>query len=59
MHQKGVCHRDLKPNNVLLTADEPPVVKIADFGESIIIRDGTRLHVRNNHVLVGMLVFGP
>ena len=32
-HQKGVIHRDLKPNNVLVgEVDDKPVAKVIDFG---------------------------
>jgi len=32
-HQKGIIHRDIKPNNVMVTqVDEEPTIKIIDFG---------------------------
>lgn len=63
-HSKGVIHRDIKPQNLLLTADKQ-TVKIADFGvartsenslDSPITRVGTNMFAPPEHspMLAGM-----
>jgi serine/threonine protein kinase len=54
-HAGGVIHRDIKPQNLLLTADRQ-VVKIADFGvarlaahEGAITRVGTNIYAAPEH----------
>jgi eukaryotic-like serine/threonine-protein kinase len=54
-HQHGVIHRDIKPQNLLLTADQH-VIKIADFGvakieaaEGAITRVGTDVYAAPEH----------
>lgn len=54
-HKCGVIHRDIKPQNLLLTADEV-TVKIADFGvaridagEGVITRVGTNIYAAPEH----------
>jgi serine/threonine protein kinase len=54
-HACGVIHRDIKPQNLLLTADRQ-TVKIADFGvakleatEGIITRVGTNVYAAPEH----------
>ncbi|MEP6740917.1 MAG: serine/threonine protein kinase [bacterium] len=54
-HECGVIHRDIKPHNLLLTADRQ-VVKIADFGvarleatEGVITRVGTNIYSAPEH----------
>lgn len=32
VHSKGISHRDLKPDNIMIAADDPVKVKITDFG---------------------------
>jgi len=34
MHNNGVCHRDLKPNNILCSTDGSLNIKITDFNVS-------------------------
>jgi serine/threonine protein kinase len=54
-HQSGIIHRDIKPQNLLLTEDRK-VVKIADFGvarvaqsDSPITRVGTNMYAPPEH----------
>lgn len=64
-HKCGVIHRDIKPQNLLLTADKE-VVKIADFGvarlegvDGAITRVGTNIYSAPEHnplVQTGQLV---
>ncbi|MGH9944344.1 MAG: serine/threonine-protein kinase, partial [Pyrinomonadaceae bacterium] len=66
-HSKEVIHRDIKPQNLLLTADRQ-IVKIADFGvakiesvEGAITKVGTEVYAAPEHhplMLTGMLNTG-
>ena len=42
LHSCCVIHADIKPDNVLLSASTPPVAKLADFGGSVLRREGSK-----------------
>ena len=41
LHDKGVMHRDIKPDNIFFKSDELDKIKLGDFGCSILIKDNT------------------
>ena len=39
LHGLGIIHSDIKPENILLSTDKPPEVRLADFGLSVFRND--------------------
>jgi tetratricopeptide (TPR) repeat protein len=54
-HEKGVVHRDLKPDNILVTGDEP---KVADFGLAHLVESSPAL-TRSGAVLGTPMYMAP
>lgn len=42
-HEKNVVHRDLKPENILFDDSDKELIKVVDFGTSIMIKKGEKL----------------
>jgi hypothetical protein len=59
VHQKGITHRDLKPDNVFLCERPLALVKILDFGISKLRGVGEDLRLTQTGVLMGTPCYMP
>jgi serine/threonine protein kinase len=62
VHQHGIVHRDLKPDNVILIPqgiDQPPKVKLVDFGLAKLLVSESNLAAGGPHTAVGVNVGTP
>ncbi|QEU59283.1 Rad53 [Kluyveromyces lactis] len=44
MHDQGISHRDLKPDNIMIEQDDPVLIKITDFGLAKVQNQNTFLN---------------
>lgn len=51
VHDRGIVHRDMKPDNIFLVEGDPPLVKVLDFGICK-VRE-SRSIMTEEHVLLG------
>lgn len=43
LHSKNICHRDVKPDNFMVSGADPSLLKLSDFGLATFLQDGQRL----------------
>lgn len=56
LNSKGICHRDLKPDNIMI--DEKGYLKILDFGTSIELKDFTHTITGTPHYIAPEIMLG-
>ncbi|MCB9690511.1 MAG: serine/threonine protein kinase [Alphaproteobacteria bacterium] len=54
-HRAGVVHRDVKPHNILLTADD--AVRLTDFGIARILSDASAMRITGTGDMLGTLAY--
>lgn len=57
IHSKGICHRDIKPDNLMLNKEM--TLKISDFGSAKLVDDTPHIgHIANRYYRAPELLFG-
>ncbi len=61
LHDKGFIHRDISPDNLMLTADTDgqPLVKLIDLGIAKILGVGRETHLTQTGTFLGKIRYSP